>query len=153
MPRRRIAHHEILSGWKDIANYLGKGVRTIQRYERELSLPIRRPAGRPMGSVIATKVEIDAWIKARPLREAFTLSRSTVDNARHLQEFHRNIAESHKLREETAKLRSDLSALREALRESVEMLHDRLRLILPEDPAARRLTADATIFDPKRKVN
>ena len=24
----------IISGWKDIANYLGKGVRTVQRYER-----------------------------------------------------------------------------------------------------------------------
>jgi hypothetical protein len=33
-------HLEILSGWKDIANHLGMGVRTVQRYERELGLPV-----------------------------------------------------------------------------------------------------------------
>jgi len=36
---------EILSGWKEIACHLGRGVRTVQRYERELGLPIRRPLG------------------------------------------------------------------------------------------------------------
>lgn len=30
----------LLSGWKEIANYLGKGVRTVQRYEYELLLPV-----------------------------------------------------------------------------------------------------------------
>ena len=35
---------EVFSGWKDIASYLGKGIRTIQRYEQTLGLPIRRPA-------------------------------------------------------------------------------------------------------------
>src|SRR5215472_912210 len=49
----------ILSGWKEIANYLGRGVRTAQRYEIEKHLPIRRPAGE---SVIATKSEIDRWV-------------------------------------------------------------------------------------------
>jgi hypothetical protein len=53
---------EILSGWKDIANYMGKGVRTVQRYERELGLPVRRPAGRTKGSVLVTKSELDIWI-------------------------------------------------------------------------------------------
>jgi hypothetical protein len=52
----------ILSGWKDIANYMGKGVRTVQRYERELGLPVRRPAGRPKASVLITKAELDVWI-------------------------------------------------------------------------------------------
>ena len=39
-----------LNGWKEIANYLGKGVRTVQRYERTLALPVRRPSGRSGGS-------------------------------------------------------------------------------------------------------
>lgn len=59
----------ILSGWKDIASYLGKGVRTVQRYEEELRLPVRRPAGRTRGSVVATKSELDAWVAASPVRE------------------------------------------------------------------------------------
>jgi hypothetical protein len=59
---------EILSGWKEIANYLRKGVRTVQRYERELQLPIRRPANKSTGSVVATKSELDGWIAAIPSR-------------------------------------------------------------------------------------
>src|ERR1051325_5251415 len=55
---------QFLSGWKEIANYMGKGVRTIQRYERDLGFPVRRPAGKSTGSVVATKVEVDAWITA-----------------------------------------------------------------------------------------
>lgn len=61
----------ILSGWKDIANYLGKGVRTVQRYEGELRLPVRRPAGKTRGSVVATTAELDAWISASPVRAEF----------------------------------------------------------------------------------
>lgn len=57
----------ILSGWKEISNYLRMGVRTVQRYE-EFGLPVRRPAGRRRGSVIATKTELDIWITARPIR-------------------------------------------------------------------------------------
>jgi len=65
---------QFLSGWKEIANYLGKGVRTVQRYERQLGLPVRRPAGKPSGSVVATRAELDGWVKASPIREAFRLS-------------------------------------------------------------------------------
>jgi len=57
---------EIFSGWKEIAHYLRKGVRTVQRCERELGLPIQRPNGESSGSVIATKVELDGWVNATP---------------------------------------------------------------------------------------
>src|SRR5262252_146292 len=40
---------EIMSGWKDIANYLGKGVRTLQRYEREGALPVKGKPNRFLG--------------------------------------------------------------------------------------------------------
>jgi hypothetical protein len=59
---------EIFSGWKEIANYFGKGVRTVQRYERELRLPVHRPAGRSHAAVIATKAELDAWVAASAKR-------------------------------------------------------------------------------------
>jgi len=52
---------EILSGWKEIANYLGKGVRTVQRYEREMGLPIYRPAGKSSAAVVATRTELEEW--------------------------------------------------------------------------------------------
>jgi hypothetical protein len=53
---------KVLSGWKDIANYLGKGVRTVQRYERQQHLPVRRISGKTTGSVIATTADLDAWV-------------------------------------------------------------------------------------------
>src|SRR5215467_8560933 len=63
-----VIRSEIMSGWKDIANYLGKGVRTVQRYERTLAMPVRRPAGTPCGSVVAICVELDHWVLASPMR-------------------------------------------------------------------------------------
>jgi hypothetical protein len=99
---------EIVSGWKDIANYLGRGVRTVQRYERDLGLPIRRPAGKPKGSVIATRAELDGWVKARPLRESSRLPRAIIDQRALLNEFRRNIAELHRLRQESAEWRQKL---------------------------------------------
>jgi hypothetical protein len=55
-------NREVFNGWKEIANYLGKGVRTVQRYERALRLPVRRPAGKAKGSVLAIKAELDLWV-------------------------------------------------------------------------------------------
>jgi hypothetical protein len=66
------AQLEIFSGWKEIASYLRKGVRTVQRYERDLRLPIHRPAGESAGSVIATKAELDSWVAASPVRRDST---------------------------------------------------------------------------------
>lgn len=57
----------ILSGWKNIANYLGKSVCTVQRYERELDLPVRRRARMKQTLVIATKSELNAWVESRRL--------------------------------------------------------------------------------------
>jgi hypothetical protein len=51
----------VLSSWKDIANYFGKGVRTVQRWERELGLPIRRPNGHANGIVLAYPHELRRW--------------------------------------------------------------------------------------------
>jgi len=78
---------EIINGWKEIANYLGKSVRTVQRYERVLGLPVRRPARKSIASVIATKVELDAWIAAAPVREQFQLTTAAVDNTSLVNEF------------------------------------------------------------------
>lgn len=50
-----------LNGWKDIATYLDRGVRTVQRWEKDFGLPVRRLGpGRGEG-VFAFTHEIDAW--------------------------------------------------------------------------------------------
>ena len=48
-----------LNGWKEIASYLGKGVRTVQRWERDHGLPIRRVVDSEI--VFAFRDEIDSW--------------------------------------------------------------------------------------------
>ena len=56
----------VLSSWKDIARYLGKGVRTVQRWERHLGLPVRRPIGASQKSaVVLYREDVDAWLATR----------------------------------------------------------------------------------------
>src|SRR5580698_4990774 len=56
----------VLSSWKDIARYLGKGVRTVQRWERHLGLPVRRPLGASQKSaVVLYRGDVDAWLATR----------------------------------------------------------------------------------------
>jgi hypothetical protein len=62
-PERENTQLQILTGWKAIANYLRKGVRTLQRYERQMGLPIHRPGGR--SSVVAIRGELDNWLASR----------------------------------------------------------------------------------------
>ena len=51
----------ILSGWKEIANYMHRGVRTVQRWEK-LGLPVHRPAAHLHTAVIASSKNLDAWL-------------------------------------------------------------------------------------------
>jgi len=56
----------VLSSWKDIARYLGKGVRTVQRWERHFGLPVRRPIGASQKSaVVLDRADVDAWLATR----------------------------------------------------------------------------------------
>jgi DNA-binding transcriptional regulator YiaG len=57
---------EVLNSWKEIAAYLGRGVRTVQRWEQELGLPVRRPRGRERSAVIALKPDLDLWLHNTP---------------------------------------------------------------------------------------
>ena len=52
----------VLKGWKDIAKYLGCGVRTVQRWEK-LGMPVRRPSGGASRSaVVAISGELEVWL-------------------------------------------------------------------------------------------
>ncbi|MGO9088876.1 MAG: hypothetical protein ACLQBK_27035 [Candidatus Sulfotelmatobacter sp.] len=50
-----------LDSWKEIAAYLKKEVRTVQRWEKNSALPVRRLARGKQGTVFAYKSELDAW--------------------------------------------------------------------------------------------
>ena len=53
--------HERLSGWKEIASYVGKSVRSVQRWERELDLPVHRIHTARGEIIYAFRSEIDHW--------------------------------------------------------------------------------------------
>jgi len=52
-----------LNGWKEIAAYLGRSVRTVQRWEKDFGLPVRRFGVSRPESVFAFPREIDAWLE------------------------------------------------------------------------------------------
>jgi predicted DNA-binding transcriptional regulator AlpA len=115
---------QFLSGWKEIANYLGKGVRTVQRYERELGFPVRRPAGKSHAAVIATKAEIDAWVAASPIREEFQLPRTQTNSQKAaLNDIKERMERMGELRDQMRALRMELRASTRNLAESIERIH------------------------------
>jgi hypothetical protein len=62
-PVRSESH--VLTSWKEVAAYLGKGVRTVQRWERELGLPVRRPYGSEKHVIVALPEELDRWMRTK----------------------------------------------------------------------------------------
>ena len=50
-----------LESWKDIATYLDKDVRTVQRWEEDAGLPVYRPSQGKIRNVYASRSELDAW--------------------------------------------------------------------------------------------
>jgi len=52
-----------LDSWKEIAAYLKKEVRTVQRWEKNGGLPVRRLAHGKQGTVFAYKLDLDTWWK------------------------------------------------------------------------------------------
>jgi predicted DNA-binding transcriptional regulator AlpA len=133
--RNNMEAPQFLSGWKEIANYLGKGVRTVQRYERELGLPVRRPAGKPRGSVVVTRAEIDAWVAASPIRAAFHLTRSDFpDTHRFTDSIKTGIAEMRRLHEQMMALRNEVTSSLKSLQDSVQGLQVKRLQPLPQHP-------------------
>ena len=59
----------LLNSWKEISNYVGRGVRTVLTFlrERDFGLPVRRPAGHLKSSVIALTDDIDQWLAGQEI--------------------------------------------------------------------------------------
>jgi len=56
-------HQRVLGSWKEIAQFLGKSVRTVQRWECERGLPVHRPSMSLQGVVIALPEELESWAR------------------------------------------------------------------------------------------
>ncbi len=58
------AKKDILQGWKDIAAYVSRDVRTVKRWEKQRGLPVRRMPGIGRANVYALIPELDRWLSA-----------------------------------------------------------------------------------------
>ena len=62
-PANGIPPNARLNGWKEIASYIGRGVRTAQRWERELGMPVHRLNTGAGDVVFANPAELDDWLR------------------------------------------------------------------------------------------
>jgi hypothetical protein len=125
----------LLTCWKDIAQYMGKGVRTVQRWEQTLDLPVQRPRGNAHKSaVLARANDLDKWLESRWTRRSPENGSSgpgrrngsgELDNT--IQAAHRLRAANHSLMDE---VRSELNLL-------VRNCDQMMRRGMPEPEATR----------------
>jgi hypothetical protein len=54
-----------LTSWKEIAQHLSKGVRTVQLWEKQIGLPVHRPQERVKRMVLAFTDELDVWLRSQ----------------------------------------------------------------------------------------
>ena len=59
-----------LDSWKEIAAYLNRDVTTAQRWEKREAMPVHRHLHDRMGSVYASRAELDAWVRSRNVQAA-----------------------------------------------------------------------------------
>src|SRR5215475_1870514 len=53
---------QMLNSWKEIARFLDRGVRTVQRWERDLQLPVHRIGKGKRSPVYAFVPELKFWV-------------------------------------------------------------------------------------------
>jgi hypothetical protein len=115
----------VLSSWKDIAKYLGKGVRTVQRWERQLGLPVRRPNGAAQKSaVVLYRGDVDAWLATR--FSARTLEKNEARSTQSSRSARTTLREGIRTARE---LRTANQELTEQISHSVRLLTERCELL------------------------
>jgi hypothetical protein len=144
----------VLSSWKDIARYMGKGVRTVQRWERHLGLPVRRPNGvSHKSAVLLDRSDLDAWLATRfsargAVKDLAVKGTEPSDSAR--TTLREGIRQARALRDAN-------HALTQQISESVRLLAERcdrlsyhaievswsLQASAPPEPSANSLARDA----------
>jgi TolB-like protein len=67
-----------LDSWKEIGSYLRRGVRTVQRWEKERGLPVHRLNPERAQSVFAYRSELDRWWRSESSRGGLSHPRTAV---------------------------------------------------------------------------
>ena len=141
----------VLSSWKDIAKYLGKGVRTVQRWERHLGLPVRRPIGAAQKSaVMLYRGDVDAWLATR--FSARTLEKDGAQSNQSSRSARSTLREGIRTARE---LRTANQALTEQITASIRLLAERCDLLATQglqQPALAEFGSPGEWVTPPRTV-
>lgn len=118
---------KMLGSWKEIASYLGKGVRTVQRWEHQFGLPVRRPNAAAKGVVCALPEELDEWFVVQWGQRNVTPTNGSGDgNGAHNGDgLHPRILAARQLRGRNQQLMTDLMQSARDVAESCEPLGGR----------------------------
>lgn len=119
-----------LTSWKEIAQYLARGIRTVQRWEAELGLPVRRPGGKKRGGVMALPSEIDEWLKACPV-SALEQMGDSFEQVPDAEADEVSEIEASQLIMESRLLRQNLERTRKDLTETVSRFTESCRKLEP----------------------
>jgi hypothetical protein len=127
----------VFTSWKEIAEYLGKGVRTAQRWEQEEGLPIRRRNGEGMGKVLAFSDEIDEWKHSATAEDG-----DQSERLRLLARVEQLLTENEDMRRKLNAVRQGSSGPTDVLSGSDESLFSRCTLLLADNARNRRRFRD-----------
>lgn len=117
---------QTLRSWQEIAIYVGKGLRTVQRWEHEIDFPVHR-VGDNTRAVVASTDEINEWMRRSQKPTVLTPSvhpsieerREQMEKLR--QQVHRMCEQTSILREKVAKIKASQSARKTARNQIVVM--------------------------------
>ena len=139
---------QILNGWKEISNHIERGVRTAQRWEVRLGMPVHRPALKDRSAVVAFTDELDRWL-SRTAPD--TLNGIDKGGDETLVRVHQNLS---KLASHTSELASRTKALKEQLKRSLEVQHERIASRVCVNPAAAssKNPAATLLFRPRNNT-
>jgi hypothetical protein len=117
----------ILNSWKDISSYIGRGVRTVQRWEELYGLPVHRAAGRDRSAVYALSDEIDAWLRMGKMHDTPKAQRevhpeAAARYARLMEQASTLVERLRVLREQSIQIRDRLQQTRNAKNGDVESI-------------------------------
>jgi hypothetical protein len=112
-----VSNAAVLTSWKEIARYMGKGVRTVQRWEVDFGLPVRRPNGANKKAILARPSDLDAWIAMRCSVSRRSLEKQSALSVR--TSLSAELETARLLRESQRELRAELHAEIAALKARV----------------------------------
>lgn len=141
----------ILNGWKEISNHIERGVRTAQRWESSLGMPVHRPALKNRSAVVAFSDELDGWLsRSSPDAQAECLA--VNDNEENNRNLLRVLDGMSTLIRQTRQLICHMKVLQESRWRPAKIHHHRMesKARVHNSSTAARGRASLLIF-PRRK--